>query len=116
LLQHVQSRYTLVPMPHSDTAKVFNVPGYRGRIGFITSMTENFCGTCNRLRVTADGNLKVCLFDNKEVSLRDAMRAGMSNEDLLEIVGTAVHRKKRQHGGMEFIKKNGGRPMILIGG
>ena len=58
----------------NDTSKTFKVPGFVGRIGFITSMTENFCGTCNRLRITSDGNIKVCLFDNGEVSLRDILR------------------------------------------
>ncbi|KAJ1030537.1 hypothetical protein NDA16_001446 [Ustilago loliicola] len=60
----------------NDTSKHWRVPGHQGTVGFITSMTENFCGTCNRLRITADGNLKVCLFGNAEVSLRDAMRTG----------------------------------------
>ena len=58
----------------NDTSKTYRVPGFAGRIGFITSMTENFCGSCNRLRITGDGNLKVCLFGNSEVSLRDIMR------------------------------------------
>jgi len=58
----------------NDTSKTYKVPGFAGRIGFITSMTHNFCGTCNRLRITSDGNLKVCLFGNAEVSLRDIVR------------------------------------------
>lgn len=59
---------------HNDTSKTWHVPGFAGRIGFVTSMTHNFCGTCNRLRITSDGNLKVCLFGNAEVSLRDILR------------------------------------------
>lgn len=58
----------------NDTSKTYRVPGFEGRVGFITSMTHNFCGTCNRLRITGDGNLKVCLFGNSEVSLRDIIR------------------------------------------
>lgn len=58
----------------NDTSKTFKIPGFVGQFGFITSMTENFCGTCNRLRITSDGNIKVCLFDNKEISLRDILR------------------------------------------
>ncbi|KIX07279.1 molybdenum cofactor biosynthesis protein A [Rhinocladiella mackenziei CBS 650.93] len=58
----------------NDTSKTYQVPSFAGRIGFITSMTHNFCGTCNRLRITGDGNLKVCLFGNAEVSLRDILR------------------------------------------
>lgn len=58
----------------NDTSKTYKVPEFEGRIGFITSMTHNFCGSCNRLRITSDGNLKVCLFGNSEVSLRDIIR------------------------------------------
>ena len=58
----------------NDTSKTYQVPGFAGRVGFITSMTHNFCGSCNRLRITTDGNLKVCLFGNSEVSLRDMLR------------------------------------------
>ena len=74
--------------------------GYIGSIGFITSMTNHFCFTCNRLRLTADGNLKVCLFGANEVSLRDAMRSGASDDDLLEIISAAVKKKKKQRAGM----------------
>lgn len=58
----------------NDTSKTYEVPGFVGKMGFITSMTHNFCGSCNRLRITSDGNLKVCLFGNAEVSLRDIIR------------------------------------------
>lgn len=58
----------------NETSKTYKVPGFAGKIGFITSMTHNFCGSCNRLRITSDGNLKVCLFGNDEVSLRDIIR------------------------------------------
>nr|XP_014200856.2 molybdenum cofactor biosynthesis protein 1 isoform X2 [Pan paniscus] len=86
-----------VPEEESSTAKAFKIPGFQGQISFITSMSEHFCGTCNRLRITADGNLKVCLFGNSEVSLRDHLRAGASEQELLRIIGAAVGRKKRQH-------------------
>ncbi|MBV96092.1 Molybdenum cofactor biosynthesis protein 1, partial [Eschrichtius robustus] len=88
-----------LPEEESSTAKAFKIPGFRGRVSFITSMSEHFCGTCNRLRITADGNLKVCLFGNSEVSLRDHLRAGASEEELLTVIGAAVGRKKRQHAG-----------------
>ncbi|XP_012577155.1 PREDICTED: molybdenum cofactor biosynthesis protein 1 isoform X2 [Condylura cristata] len=86
-----------LPEEESSTAKAFKIPGFQGQVSFITSMSEHFCGTCNRLRITADGNLKVCLFGNSEVSLRDHLRAGASEEELLRIIGAAVGRKKRQH-------------------
>ncbi|KAK2062664.1 molybdenum cofactor biosynthesis protein A [Colletotrichum caudatum] len=66
----------------NDTSKTWHVPGFAGRIGFITSMTHNFCGTCNRLRITSDGNLKVCLFGNTEVSLRDILRKSNNGDPI----------------------------------
>ncbi|XP_032218351.1 molybdenum cofactor biosynthesis protein 1 isoform X2 [Nematostella vectensis] len=98
----------------NDTSKGFQVPGFKGSVGFITSMSEQFCGSCNRLRITADGNLKVCLFGNSEVSLRDALRSGASTDEMLELIGAAVGRKKKQHAGMFNIVKQKNRPMILI--
>ncbi|WAR19272.1 MOCS1-like protein [Mya arenaria] len=85
-------------MPN-DTSKGYKVDGFAGQVGFITSMSEHFCGSCNRLRITADGNLKVCLFGNSEVSLRDAMRGGLDKDELLAVIGAAVSRKKKQHAG-----------------
>ncbi|GMG39099.1 unnamed protein product [Ambrosiozyma monospora] len=99
-----------------DTAKVYQIPGFRGKIGFITSMTENFCSTCTRLRITSDGNLKVCLFGNEEVSLRDLMREGVSDSELLEAIGKAVKLKKEKHAGLGELENMPNRPMILIGG
>ncbi|CAG8588669.1 3323_t:CDS:2 [Ambispora leptoticha] len=97
-----------------DTSKAYRVPGFTGKIGFITSMSDHFCGTCNRLRVTADGNLKVCLFGNTEVSLRDLLRNKVPEEQILKIIGMAVRNKKKQHAGMFELAATKNRPMILI--
>ncbi|XP_068088824.1 molybdenum cofactor biosynthesis protein 1 isoform X2 [Hyperolius riggenbachi] len=105
-----------LPAEQSSTSKAFRVPNFQGQIGFITSMSEHFCGSCNRLRITADGNLKVCLFGNSEVSLRDWLRSGATEEELIQIIGAAVGRKKKQHAGMFSISQMKNRPMILIGG
>lgn len=126
--------FTALENGPNDTSKAYHVPGYKGQVGFITSMTEHFCGSCNRLRITADGNLKVCLFGNKEVSLRDAIRSGISEDDLVALIGASVMRKKKQHAGklirsfmickivmrvdlgMLNLSNMENRPMILIGG
>ncbi len=84
----------------NDTSKAFKIRGYTGRFGFITSMSEHFCGSCNRLRLTADGNLKVCLFGNAEVSLRDALRANATDQELNDLIGMAVRQKKEKHAGI----------------
>jgi molybdenum cofactor biosynthesis protein A len=92
-----------------------------GRVGFITSMSEHFCGTCNRLRLTADGQLKVCLFGKTEVSLRDLMRQGGSDDMLQKVIHYSVQRKNFKLGGhkdMEDLQAHSdeNRPMTLIGG
>src|SRR5204863_3676517 len=83
----------------NDTSKTYHVPGFEGRVGFITSMTHNFCGTCNRLRITSDGNLKVCLFGNAEVSLRDLLRQGNNGRPIDEVAFEAIRQieAERQH-------------------
>ncbi|KAF8910150.1 hypothetical protein CPB84DRAFT_1937746 [Gymnopilus junonius] len=119
LLRRIQERHPNVqraPDELNDTAKSWTIPGYKGNFGFISSMSDHFCGSCNRLRLTADGQIKVCLFDATEVSLRDKLRMGVSDEDLLETIGRAVTGKKEKHAGMEDIDVVTNRPMILIGG
>ncbi|KAG9679522.1 molybdenum cofactor biosynthesis prote, partial [Aureobasidium melanogenum] len=74
----------------NDTSKTYEIPGFVGKIGFITSMTHNFCGTCNRLRITSDGNLKVCLHGNTEVSLRDLLRKDNNNNPMDEQAFEAI--------------------------
>ena len=101
-LDKIREKYpTFQPLENgpNDTSKAYKVPGHVGQVGFITSMTEHFCSTCNRLRITADGNLKVCLFGNTEVSLRDALRNGCSEDELKDLISAAVKRKKKRHAG-----------------
>ncbi|CAN1190149.1 GTP 3',8-cyclase, mitochondrial [Linum perenne] len=100
----------------SETAKNFKIEGHLGTVSFITSMTEHFCAGCNRLRLLADGNFKVCLFGPSEVSLRDPLRNGCDEKELREIIAAAVKRKKASHAGMFDLAKTANRPMIHIGG
>jgi len=113
----------------NDTTKWWQVPQRDStRIGFITSMSEHFCSTCNRLRITADGKIKTCLFgsNEKEVSLKDIMRQSASDdprqqeEDLSRVIHAAVQRKTFAlggHGSADNIAKAAdNRPMTLIGG
>ncbi|XP_060856171.1 molybdenum cofactor biosynthesis protein 1 isoform X1 [Metopolophium dirhodum] len=88
----------------NSTSKMYRVPGFAGSIGFISSMTDDYCDSCNRLRLMADGNLKACLFQNNEISLRDPLRQGASDEELLDIISNAVKDKKRKHAVAERTK------------
>ncbi|XP_072082213.1 GTP 3',8-cyclase, mitochondrial isoform X1 [Arachis hypogaea] len=115
VIKHVPSIKRLQDHP-TDTAKNFAIDGHQGRVSFITSMTEHFCAGCNRLRILADGNFKVCLFGPSEVSLRDPLRHGAEDDELMEIIAAAVKRKKALHAGMFDLAKTANRPMIHIGG
>ena len=101
-----------------EVAKNFTLPGHVGSVSFVTSMSSHFCGGCNRLRLLADGALKVCLFGTAETSLRDAMRAGASDQELAQLIGQAVSRKKAAHGGfaVDSLAEQPNRSMIRIGG
>ncbi|CAJ0649920.1 10496_t:CDS:2 [Entrophospora sp. SA101] len=117
LLENIQTKYHNIQRLSddlNDTSKAYCIPGFTGKFGFITSMSDHFCGTCNRLRITADGNLKVCLFGNAEVNLRDLLRQNVSDQELLEIIGVAVKNKKKQHSGTLELARTKNRPMILI--
>ncbi len=84
-----------------STAQTFRQPGWAGRVGFVASMTAPFCAGCSRLRVTADGALKVCLFGSAEVSLRDALRVGATDAEVLGLVQADAGgqaRRARGHG------------------
>ncbi|KAJ1302835.1 hypothetical protein OPQ81_003138 [Rhizoctonia solani] len=81
-----------LPREPTDTAQTYRIRGFTGTFGFISSMSDDFCAGCNRLRITADGNLKPCLFDQKETPLRDLLRSQSpsSEQDLV----AAIHRAR----------------------
>lgn len=98
------------------TSKTFSIPGYKGQIGFISSMSDNFCGGCNRLRMTADGNLKICLFDNREINIKEMIDTGLSNDQIISEVRGHLEQKHFSHGGVDSILQRENRSMIRIGG
>eukprot|EP00210_Caulerpa_lentillifera_P004734 g4518.t1 len=102
--------------PKGEVAKNYKVSGFTGSVSFITSMTNAFCGDCTRLRLMADGNLKVCLFESNEFGLLQPMRSGASNEELLSIISRAVQSKKAAHAGMFELGNRKNRAMIKVGG
>ena len=101
--------------PHA-TARVYRFADGQGRIGFINPVSEPFCGDCNRIRLTADGRLRTCLFSLNETDLRGPMRSGVSDAELERIIRDAVWRKELKHhvGEPGFIQP--GRTMSAIGG
>jgi cyclic pyranopterin phosphate synthase len=110
--------YPLEPEPRepSATARVYRFADGRGRLGFINPVSEPFCGDCNRIRLTADGRLRTCLFSLNETDLRDPLRAGADDAELERIIRDAVWRKELKHhvGEPGFIQPP--RTMSAIGG
>ena len=98
-------------------AKYFQFPGSRGSVGFITPMTEHFCATCNRLRITSDGHLRPCLLGNDEISLKEALRNGAGDDEIKRLIQQAVIIKREEHHlSGELAPEAVTRPMSQIGG
>jgi cyclic pyranopterin phosphate synthase len=107
-LQHVAS-------PPGDPARVWRIPGSAGTIGFISPISEPFCSTCNRVRLSSDGKLRLCLLRADELDLRDVVRNGGTREDLTRRIRSGIWRKPWGHGIAEG-DRNIGRGMSQIGG
>ena len=122
ILHRAAESYEMIPVKREDhdTSKKYQVPGYAGTFAVISTMSDPFCADCNRLRLTADGKLKNCLFSKTETDLLSALRRG---EDVLPLIEQNVLSKARELGG-QFTKdfehiqaadiRN--RSMITIGG
>jgi GTP 3',8-cyclase len=104
------------PREPSATARVFRFRDGRGEIGFINPVSEPFCADCNRIRLTAEGKLRTCLFSLHETDLREPLRDGSSDEELEQIVRDAVWRKELKHHIGEPGFRQPARTMSAIGG
>jgi GTP 3',8-cyclase len=95
----IEARYPLEALPREPhaTARVYRFADGQGEIGFINPVSEPFCADCNRLRLTADGKLRTCLFSIRETDLREPMRAGASDDELTAIIRDAAWRKELKH-------------------
>jgi molybdenum cofactor biosynthesis protein A len=125
VLETVQSNYDFNDIERllddpNDTAKNFKIKSYLGSFAIISSVTNPFCSTCNRIRLTADGKLKNCLFSNAETSLLETLRAG---DSILPLIQQNLLSKKAVRGGMDDDIKfqnpylfSQNRSMIAIGG
>jgi len=114
----IDAVYPLEPEPRepSATARVYRFADGRGRIGFINPVSEPFCGDCDRVRLTADGKLRTCLFSLRETDLRGPMRAGADDAELERVVREAVWRKELKHRVNEPGFVQPARTMSAIGG
>lgn len=96
-------------------AKYYNVDGAKGLLGFITPISDHFCGKCNRMRLTADGRFKPCLLSNKEIDIKGPLRKGISDDGIAELFFQAVSAKPEGHS-LESEKYDSYRRMSQIGG
>jgi cyclic pyranopterin phosphate synthase len=122
ILNVVREKYFFIRLKDKkhDTAKKYTVPGHKGTFAVISTMSANFCGDCNRMRLTADGKMKNCLFSIEETDLLTALRNG---EAILPLIKHNIQSKAKELGGQftaDFEKLNtkdiNNRSMIAIGG
>lgn len=122
ILAEIEKQYSFIPLcgDEHDTAKKYIVPGHAGTFAVITTMSAPFCGTCNRMRLTADGKMKNCLFSKEETDLLSALRKG---EDVMPLIHQCVSKKAKELGGQftsNFEQLHAedihNRSMITIGG
>ena len=111
---------SLIPLGRgkgSGPAVRYKVPGFKGTIGFITPVSQHFCVDCNRIRVTADGRIRTCLFSDKETDILGPLRSGASDAEILTVIQNALNVKPEGHGMGRGGKVNGCvRTMSHIGG
>jgi cyclic pyranopterin phosphate synthase len=118
VFERISARWPLVPIAHerSETARKYKFAGGRGEIGLIAPVTQPFCGFCSRIRLTADGKLRTCLFSKEDHDLKFLLRSGASDEDIAQEIRTVVAGKEKGHRINEpgFVPPS--RTMVFIGG
>jgi GTP 3',8-cyclase len=117
--QRIHARWPLEQIPHerSETARKYRfADGVPGEIGLIAPVTQPFCGHCSRIRLTADGKLRTCLFSKDDHDLRELLRGGASNEELAHYIRSVVNDKEEGHriNAPDFAPPS--RTMVYIGG
>lgn len=116
----IETNYTLIPTQHTGgvcgPATEFRVEGTKAIIGFIPTMSQPFCNTCNRLRLTADGKLRNCLFAREDYDLKRRLRAGASTEVIQDMIRAAVILKWKQHPEADELIQMQNNVMVAIGG
>ena len=123
--RRIEFIYPLKPIEHDDcpnemdprsVARDYSVEGFIGSVSFITPMTRQFCNCCSRLRLTADGSIKTCLFSPAEVDLRAAIRQGAEDQALADLIQNALEFKKERPGLSECSTLWANHAMYAIGG
>ena len=114
-LEQVGELQPCLPDVGNGPARYFRFPNARGTVGFITPVSEHFCFHCNRLRLTADGRLRLCLLAEDEIDLRQSLRSGASLAELKQLIKAAAADKPLRHRLAEGLTSKD-RPMTQVGG
>jgi cyclic pyranopterin phosphate synthase len=117
----LEKDYQLDPVSLNDLgnngpAKLYRIAGGRGVLGFINPISSHFCASCNRLRLTADGKLRPCLFSDQEIDLRVSLRSGSTDEEIRLLLHQALLSKPKGHTISEPSFRKCAREMVAIGG
>ncbi len=116
--RRIEARHKLVPIPHerSETARKYRFANGRGEIGLVASVTEPFCGFCSRIRLTADGKLRTCLFSKDDHDLKFLLRNGAGDAEVAQYIESVVMEKEQGHriNEPDFVPPS--RTMVFIGG
>jgi cyclic pyranopterin phosphate synthase len=108
---------TLLPVyKTSSTASCYKIPGFKGTVGIIAGHSRTFCDTCSRIRITSTGMLKTCLYDNGVLSLRDMIRSGASDIDIINSINGAVAGRFKDGFEAEAFNRDSKKSMASIGG
>lgn len=119
ILERIESMGPLQSIDHNPMdgpAERFALEGAKGEVGFIGALSNHFCDKCNRLRLTADGHLRGCLFSDQETDIKTPLRQGMNDGHLLDLIEHTILNKPKDHGLIQFDPRKCARPMYTIGG
>jgi cyclic pyranopterin phosphate synthase len=116
--RRISARWPLIPVVHerSETARKYRFADGGGEIGLIAPVTQPFCGHCSRIRLTADGKLRTCLFSKEDHDLKSLLRSGMGDREIGDAIVAMVQTKEKSHriNEPDFVPPS--RTMVYIGG
>ncbi len=116
IIQSLGTLKPIMPNPSDGPAQRYHLEGGRGEIGFIGALSNHFCTTCNRLRLTAEGLLRSCLFSDQEIDIKTPLRKGKGDAHLLDLIRFAIEKKPKDHGLINQGPRKCVRSMSSIGG
>ncbi|MFH1844583.1 MAG: GTP 3',8-cyclase MoaA [bacterium] len=118
ILQRMRNEFSLCPVTGNPSAvdELYSATGHRGRVGIIRGHSRTFCASCSRLRVSARGELRTCLYGHAALDLRELLQNGTADEDIITALGQAVRRRSRDGLLAQALANGGDDSMSRIGG